>query len=180
MIVGFEGLPGAGKSTLISRMAYPAVPEMLVSEEEEAGFTEADYLEHDRQKYSLAQSLGRQGLCLMDRTSLSWYAYQFASKAIDESAIPVTTNEDLVYIYFRIPPELSVARRLPGRWVPSVDFIRRTAYFYDLQFENNPALVASIDSSKSLEEIHDDLTRVVLELLDAKGSSRANILGPIS
>lgn len=170
MIVGFEGLPGAGKSTLISRVGYPMVPEMLVSEEEEASFTEADYLEHDKRKYDLAQSAGRHGLCLMDRTPLSWYAYQFASGEIDESAVPVATNRDLTYIYFRIPPELSIARQLPGRWTPSLDFMTRTAHFYNLQFEDNPALIATIDASKPLRNVQNKLVSV-LRSLDTKNTS---------
>lgn len=156
MIIGIEGLPGAGKSTLVERLPYPKVPEMLVTKDEEATFTDADYLEHDKQKYRLAQRLGQNGVCLMDRTTLSSHAYAFASGDIDEASLPIETGEDIHYLYLAITPELSLERQLPGLWESSIDFRERTARFYDRQFQDTPRRIATIDGSRSLDEVAAD------------------------
>lgn len=162
MIFGIEGAPGAGKSTAIKKLDYPAVPEMLVSPEEEETFTDADYLDHENRKFKLASSLGRSGVCLLDRTRLSYHAYRYANGEIDDDDMPVPYHqENMHYIYLSVPPELSLARRLPGHWVPSIEFTKRVIDFYETQLEAMEGIVTRIDATQSPDEVVSSINNTV-------------------
>jgi thymidylate kinase len=154
MIFGIEGAPGAGKSTAIQRLEYPSVQEMLVTPEEEADFTEIDYLDHENRKYNLAASLGQCGVCLLDRTRLSYHAYRYADGELDKSDLPVPYHkENMHYIYLSVPPSISLERRLPGHWVPSIDFTKRVIDFYETQLDSMGTHATWIDGTQSPDEV---------------------------
>ena len=157
MIIGLEGLPGAGKTTIVERLPYPYVPEMLVSSEEEATFDESDYIKHDEHKAHLAHAMGRHSICLMDRTPLSFHAYEYALGHINDADLPIPQPDSMHYVYLDIPAQVSAERRIERQWVPSLEFTQSVARFYDHQFDQMGTQVTRIDATQPLEHV---VTRV--------------------
>jgi thymidylate kinase len=165
MIFGIEGAPGAGKSTVIKQLNYPSVPEMLVTPEQEAVFTDADYLDHENRKYELARSLGERGVCLLDRTRLSYHAFRFGDGEIDDDDMPVPYHqENMHYIYLSVPPELSLERRLPGHWVPTVDFTKRIINFYETQLDAMGKHATRVDATQSPDDVALTIDDIIKQL----------------
>jgi len=129
-VVYFEGLPGTGKTTLVTQLANSR-PDILVPVNEyvhpgkdipENYKNQRFFMENDELKYKAARESGRRSL--VDRGHLSTVLYTHAYRQIrgDQDLSYVDdwyTGKILkdkmlpdMYILLDIPPELSMARRI--------------------------------------------------------------------
>lgn len=165
MIVGVEGLPGAGKTSIVEQLPYTYMREMLVTPEEEASFTDVDYIEHDERKVRLATLMAKRSFCLIDRTELSYYAYAYAQGTLPPEALPISTSPAIDhFIYLDISPELSTKRRVQRAWTPSLAFTQKVAVFYEYQFSSMTDRVTKIDAGRPLEDVQTDVVEVIEQL----------------
>lgn len=158
MIVALEGVSGAGKTTISELLATEAdavvVPELLVTAQQENRFTESDYFAHDVRKHEIASNLGKDGLCVMDRSYVSFQAFRYATSKKEWVADEKQPVEPDHYIYLRISPATSAERRgdHSKHWGDHAT-ISRAVQFYDDYFSERGKKVSIIDADKPLNEV---------------------------
>jgi len=184
VLIIFEGLPGAGKTTLIRQLSkelnIPMVEEILdkdlncLSPEETRGFPGDFFFDSDRLKYSSAKELGEK-IVLIDRGVFSTLAYNFCldnkdilKKAKDSvSSILKKYNSDCVYVYIRIDAKTSLVRK-KKKINDSFDIwsfkknLKKTEEFYDSKFKDMRNVI-TINGLRDYNTVFKELKVMLLE-----------------
>jgi thymidylate kinase len=191
MIVALEGLPGAGKTTLIERLVrehgYAAVPEVLVEyiEPENGPVTfefEKHFLKNDELKCRRAKDLNESKNVVMDKNYISTLAFNYAvtechrGNTYDEVYRWYVQNQDILikpdlYILLSIPIDLCFSRkdRMPdatGFW-NSEDFLAKMKEFFDSKFMNIDSTVPKY--KMNAEKPQDEIMNEILLILSKAG-----------
>lgn len=165
-----EGLPGAGKTTVLAALANPGhvmvVRELLTREPPDAEL--AWYLANDADKDALARA-DSTPVVLMDRSYLSTLAYRYALQqreggdpydqalaAVTQRLAAGTLHVPDGYLYFRHSPASSLARQSEAnasQW-RSEQFLKAVQDFYDYHLGNElRGLVLHIDATRPLRQV---------------------------
>lgn len=169
-VIVLEGLPGAGKSTILRMLEkdYHCVSE-LSNSDQLVDTSESDYMSYDLAKIKSARNSGK--LAFVDRGYPSTLAWNHALMVVNGeseyysllSRLEVAKREGHVspdlYVYLTISPELSLSRKL--RKASQADiwtqkkYLEVTAKYYPAYFyaiEPDVPLV-TIDGTLAIEEI---------------------------
>jgi len=167
MLIVFEGLPGAGKTTTISALKslFPCsvIPEVI--EPEPINADESFFIQNDINKYQLAEQYGR---CIMDRNFASTLCFNFShdaaygtnlypavSRKIHEMLEQNIVHQPDMYVYFTCSKSTSLRRQNASNnanWQDS-KFLESTALFYEHFFTKQRVPTITINTDMhSVEE----------------------------
>ncbi len=183
-LIIFEGLPGAGKTTLIHQLSkelkLPMVEEILdkdlksILPKDTKGFSENFFFNSDKLKYSNAKE--KEGkIVLIDRGVFSTWAYNACLNNKDilrqakSSAKKILKkyNSNCIYIYIKIDVKTSLFRK-KKKINDSLDMwsfkenLKKTEEFYDRKFKNMKNVII-IDGLKNYNTIFEKLKMILLE-----------------
>jgi len=185
-LIIFEGLPGAGKTTLIHQLSkelnLPIIGEVLdqnlksLSPKETLGFSEEFFFNSDRLKYSSAKEVNNK-IVLIDRGIFSTLAYNtclndknILKRAKDNAnSILKKYDTDCIYIYIKINTNTSLIRKKKKINNPLdiwsfEENLKKTEEFYNNKFENMKNVII-INGLKNYNTIFEKLKIILLEKL---------------
>ncbi|MBT6689857.1 AAA family ATPase [archaeon] len=184
VLIIFEGLPGAGKTTLIHQLSkelsLPTIEEVLDQNSgsllpgDTRGFSENFFFNSDRLKYSNAKRVGEK-IVLIDRGVFSTWAYNSClnNKDILEKAknnanlILKKYNYDCIYVYIKIDTKTSLVRK-KKKINDSFDMwsfkknLEKTKEFYDNKFKDIDNVII-IDGLRNYNAVLKELKVILLE-----------------
>jgi len=173
MIIVFEGLSCAGKSTILSSLLqkypenYRVIPEFII--DTTLGVTTEVCMANDIAKTTLAKLIDRKDLLvLVDRSHISTLAYMYGENEERFAELQAWyAGKDLSlpnkYVYLRITPELAIDRaKKIGRYTSKYSWYTHTEKIFKKYEEIIKEIavkvpVLTIDANVNLTELADDL-----------------------
>ena len=183
----FEGLPRCGKTTLIRELSkdlnalhiYEIMDknccELLPSEI--GAVTQRFFFNNDARKYALAKKYAHKKIVIMDRGYLSTIAYNLclikSEKQLlkKEKQLSKKYRPGTIYIYIRISPEMSMARRKkkpnnPEDMWSYFNNLCETEIFYEQRLNNSNTI--AVDGSLSYRSLYSIIRSFILQQENAK------------
>ena len=185
MIFVLEGLPGTGKTTISKKLeekdGFFRIGEILdgrgaeIEPEASVGRPQEFFLNSDILKYSLGKQNSKDKI-IIDRGPLSTIAYNMCIDGEDNkklmrklAALSEKYLKNVVYIYVRISPTLSVSRKRKG--ITNADMwsfkknLGKTSRFYDEALCDKKNVIV-VDGSKKINKVYEEIRSKINDYLE--------------
>lgn len=185
----FEGLPGAGKTSLVRDLAKDLglvrIGEIIgpnyleMSPEIAKGKGHNFFTKSDKRKYFLARKSQKNNSVLVDRCFLSTIIYNICSQDHQKKKISLAQkhillrklmDEDIIHIFIKISPELSQRRKPKKRSIDDIwsykKYLTKTERFYEDTLLNKENFkIVLIEGDEKYSKVYKRVRRKIINLI---------------